>query len=165
MYFLSNTNFKTTMSDSTTNMATFKAVAQGSGWPTKVQISDTQWTIQVDEVEEDGGLDSGPNPMQYFAAALAACQNEQAQVVAEEMNLDIGPITINLEIDLDLSGFMGVDSHSNGSYKAVRFTAKVAGTANNGQLKSLGEKVNARCPIMALLSTSGCSIDSSWEAA
>jgi uncharacterized OsmC-like protein len=150
------------MSTNTTHIETFKVEAAGSGWSTKVNVSDTQWKIEVDEPTEDGGSNTGPNPMQYFTAALAACENEQAQVIAEEMGLELGGITIDLEVDLDLAGFMGMEQHSNGSYKAVRLSVKVAGNIAESQLKVLSEKVDARCPILALLRTSGCAIDSTW---
>jgi uncharacterized OsmC-like protein len=38
--------------------------------------------------------------MQYFAASLAGCQNEQAQVVAEELEVKLSRINIDLEVDL-----------------------------------------------------------------
>jgi len=146
-----------------THIETFKAEAQGNGWPTKVAIRDTEWTIQLDESVEDGGLNSGPNPMQYFIASLAGCQNEQAQVVAEELSLKIEQINISTEIDLDLSGFMGVADHSTGSYKTVRLQATVLSEATDDQIKILGQKVDARCPILALLRSSGCTIESTWS--
>jgi uncharacterized OsmC-like protein len=146
------------------HVETFKATAQGKGWPTTVQITDTEWTIQVDEPKEDGGNNSGPNPMQYFAASLVSCQNEQAQVVAEELGLKIEGIDISVAIDLDLAGFMGESDHSNGSYKRVELTAKVTGSLSSDQAKELGAKVDARCPILGLLRTSGTEIVSSWEA-
>lgn len=144
------------------HLETFKAEAQGNGWPTKVDITDTEWKLQLDEPIEDGGSNSGPNPMQYFTASLAGCQNEQAQVVAEELSLSIEQIDIKIEIDLDLSGFMGTSEHSNNSYKNVRLDAVVVGEATDEQVKSMGQKVDERCPILALLRTSGCKIESSW---
>jgi uncharacterized OsmC-like protein len=145
------------------HLETFKAQAQGIGWPTKVSIADTEWKLQLDEPTEDGGSNSGPNPMQYFIASLAGCQNEQAQVVAEELSLNIEKINIDVEIDLDLSGFMGTSDHSNGSYKNVRLNAIVTGDVTEEQIKSMGEKVDARCPILALLRTSDCTIESNWS--
>jgi uncharacterized OsmC-like protein len=145
------------------HIETFKVKAQGNGWPTKVHVVGTEWNLKSDEPVEDGGSNSGPNPMQYFAASLAGCQNEQAQVVAEELSLKIDQIDIDIEIDLDLSGFMGTTEHSNGSYKNVRLNAKVSGEASNEHVKLLGEKVDARCPILALLRSSGCVIDSNWS--
>ncbi|MFT5164963.1 MAG: putative OsmC-like protein [Saprospiraceae bacterium] len=145
------------------HLETFKAEAQGKGWPTKVTITDTEWTLQVDEPIEDDGSNTGPNPMQYFIASLASCQNEQAQVVAGELSLNIEQIDIKVEIDLDLSGFMGMSDHSNGSYKNVRLDAVVSGEVTDEQVKTLGQKVDDRCPILALLRTSGCNIKSSWS--
>jgi putative redox protein len=145
------------------HIETFKVKAHGKGWPTKVDILDTEWKLQLDEPIEDGGSNTGANPMQYFTASLAGCQNEQAQVVADELSLSIKEINIEIEIDLDLAGFMGTSDHSNGSYKNVRLSAVVLGEATDEQVKSLGEKVDARCPILALLRTSGCQIESNWS--
>ncbi|MFT5862864.1 MAG: putative redox protein [Flavobacteriales bacterium] len=145
------------------HLETFKAEAQGKGWPTKVTITDTEWTLHTDEPVEDGGSNTGPNPMQLFIASLASCQNEQAQVVADELSLNTTQIDINVEVDLDLSGFMGMSETSNGSYKNVRLEAIVLGEVTDEQVKTLGQKVDDRCPILGLLRTSGCDIKSSWS--
>ncbi|MCH2223271.1 MAG: OsmC family protein [Crocinitomicaceae bacterium] len=144
------------------HIETFKATGNANGWPTKVIISDTEWTIQVDEPTEDGGSNSGPNPMQYFSASLVSCQNEQAQVVAEELSLKIDTIDIDLELDLDLSGFMGMADNSEGSYKRVLLKAIVKGDVTDEQVIELGNRVDSRCPILGLLRSSGCEINSSW---
>ena len=81
-----------------THLETFKAEAQGKGWPTKIIITNTEWTLKTDEPVEDGGSNTGPNPMQTFIASLAGCQNEQAQVVAEELSISITQIDIKAEI-------------------------------------------------------------------
>ena len=144
------------------HIETFKATAQANGWPTKVAITGTKWTFQLDEPAEDGGSNSGPNPMQHFIASLAGCQNEQAQVVADELSFSIKQLHIDVAIDLDLSGFMGTSDSSHGSYKEVRLHASVSSDASDAQIKTMGEKVDARCPILALLRDSGCDIKSSW---
>ncbi|MFT6126896.1 MAG: putative OsmC-like protein [Patiriisocius sp.] len=146
-----------------THLETFKAEAQGKGWPTEIIITDTQWILKTDEPIEDGGSNTGPNPMQLFIASLGACQNEQAQVVAEELSISITQIDIKVEIDLDLSGFMGESDTSNGSYKNVRLEALVSGEVTDEQVKIMGQKVDDRCPILGLLRTSGCEIKSSWS--
>jgi len=151
------------MSEQEQHVETFVAFAKGSNWATNVKIIDTEWTIQVDEPTDDGGTNTGPNPMQYFAASLASCQNEQAQVVAEELELKIDGIDIKLEIDLDLSGFMGMADNSKSCYKAVRLEAIVSGNLNDNQIIELGAKVDARCPVLELLRASGCLISSTWR--
>jgi putative redox protein len=151
------------MTDQVQHTETFRLTAQGKGWPTTVAITDTEWTIQLDEPTEDGGGNSGPNPMQCFAASLAGCQNEQGQVVAEELGVSIQSIDIDLEIDLDLSGFMGLIEHSDGSYKETRISATVRGDLTEEQVQELGRRVDRRCPILGLLRLSGCEIVSRWS--
>ena len=151
------------MAQENEHLETFKVKAQGKGWPTKVDIIDTEWSLKLDEPTEEGGSNTGANPMQYFAASLAGCQNEQAQVVAEELSVSITSIDIDLEIDLDLAGFMGMADHSNGSYKKVRMTAVVRGDLTSTQVHELGKKVDNRCPILGLLRSSGCEISSTWS--
>jgi uncharacterized OsmC-like protein len=147
------------------HIETFKATAVGKDWPTTVTITDTEFTIQIDEPVEEGGTNSGPNPMQYFAASLAGCQNEQAQVVSEEMAIKLTKINIDLELDLDLAGFMGTSEHSDNSYKQVRMNTSVYGDLTDEQVQELGKRVDARCPILGLLRTGGCVIISSWNTA
>ncbi|MEP0265880.1 OsmC family protein [Dokdonia sp.] len=151
------------MSQENQHVETFKATAQGNGWPTTINITDTEWVLQTDEPTEEGGTNSGANPMQYFAASLAGCQNEQAQVVAEELGITINKIDITLEIDMDLSSFMGVTDTSEKSYKEVRFKATVHGDVTQEQVKELGNKVDNRCPILGLLRSGGCNIVSTWS--
>lgn len=153
------------MSQENQHIETFKATAEGRGWPTKVSITDTEWTLQMDEPVEDGGSNKGANPMQYFIASIAGCQNEQAQVVAEELSIDVAGIDIQLEIDLDLAGFMGNTEHSDGAYKEIRLQAVVQGSVTEEQIKELGIRVDKRCPILGLLRSSGCKITSSWGVA
>ncbi len=144
-------------------LETFKAEATGIKKASKVSISETDWQLQVDEPIEDGGTNQGPNPMQYFVASLVGCQSEQAEVIATELNLTIERIEIEVEVDLDLSGFMGEMDNSDGSYKEVRLDAKVFGEVAEEKIKELGEKVDARCPILGLLRASGCRIVSHWR--
>lgn len=151
--------------EETQHIETFKVTGNGTGWPTKVTVTDTEWTIKVDEPLEDGGSNSGPNPMQYFAASVVSCQNEQAQVVADELSLSITNIDIDVEIDLDLSGFMGMSDNSDGSYKRIELKAIVKGDVSNEQVAELGKRVDARCPILGLLRSSGCQINSDWKTA
>jgi len=152
------------MTSDNEHIEVFSATATSTGWPTRVSISGTDWILQLDEPTEDGGSNSGANPMQYFIASLAGCQNEQAQVVAEELSLIIDKINLNIEIDLDLAGFMGQAANSNGSYKQVRLNALVKGKElTESQIKELGMHVDARCPILGLLRSGGCAILSNWQ--
>ena len=103
--------------------------------------------------------------MQYFVAALVSCQNEQAQVVAEELSISIDKIDITAAVDLNLDGFMGEDDHSNHCFKNAKLSATVHADITVEQLVELGKRVDNRCPILSVLRNSGCTIDSDWSLA
>jgi putative redox protein len=141
----------------------FEATATGTGWATGVAINDSEWSFKVDEPTEDGGTNTGPNPMHHFVASLASCQNEQAQVVGEELGIDASNIKITLSVALNLDGFMGVSDNSVDCFQSVNFTARVAGVSDE-QASALGNRVDARCPILSLLRSAGVAIQSDWIA-
>ena len=60
---------------------------------------------------------------------------------------------------------MGMSDHSNGSYKSVRMNTIVHGDLSEDQVNELGKRVDARCPILALLRSAGCDITSAWDVA
>ena len=43
-----------------------------------------------------GGLNSGPSPYDYLAAALAACTSMTLRVYAEHKQLALGPLTVSV---------------------------------------------------------------------
>jgi len=146
----------------TPHIEQFVATAMGSGWATSVSISESEWTFSVDEPVEEGGTNTGPNPMHHFVASLAGCQNEQAQVVAEELGFEAKKIKIKVGVELNLDGFMGVSDDSNGCFQSVQFSACVAGITAE-QAAELGKRVDARCPVLSLLRSAGVQIETAWS--
>ena len=65
------------------------------------------FTFNVDEPEQMGGTNTGPNPVEYVIGAYAGCLNVVSHMVAKEMGFDIDSLKIHIEGDLDPSGFMG----------------------------------------------------------
>lgn len=140
----------------------FTCTAQGIGilGDTKVQITGTDWNLQLDEPEEEGGTNKGANPMQYLIAALAGCENEQAAVIAEELKIKIEKIEWNVTVDLDLAGFEGKNLNLTQPYKAASITGKVTTDGTVDQVASLAASLAARCPIRRLLVNSGVDVQS-----
>jgi uncharacterized OsmC-like protein/pimeloyl-ACP methyl ester carboxylesterase len=52
--------------------------------------------LLADEPTSAGGLDSGPNPYDYLAAALGACTSMTLRVYAEHKQLALGRVTVNV---------------------------------------------------------------------
>lgn len=139
----------------------FSCTAQGSGimGDTKVQITGTDWTFLIDEPVEDGGKNQGANPMQTFVSSLVGCENEQAAVVAGEMEMKIDQIEWTVDVDLNLAGFAGKDLSLKQPFVSAVITAAVTTEATEEQVKELGDAVGARCPIRQLLINSGVQVE------
>eukprot|EP00040_Diaphanoeca_grandis_P018045 m.94896 g.94896 ORF g.94896 m.94896 type:complete len:332 (-) comp26765_c0_seq2:7-1002(-) len=140
----------------------FHCTAQGSGilGDTNVQITGTEWKLLLDEPTEDGGNNKAPNPMQNFIAALTACENEQAAVIAGELKIKIEKIDWTVQVDLDLAGFEGKDLKLTQPFTATSINATVATDGTAEQVVSLAASLHARCPIRRLLINSGVDVKS-----
>ena len=53
--------------------------------------------LLADEPASAGGLDSGPNPYDYLAAALGACTSMTLRVYAEHKRLALGRLTVSVK--------------------------------------------------------------------
>ena len=60
------------------------------------EISAGRHRLLADEPVSVGGLDSGPNPYDYLAAALAACTSMTLRVYAEHKQLALGRLTVGV---------------------------------------------------------------------
>ena len=76
--------------------------------------SETETTVEtrgfeftVDEPEALGGTDEGPNPVEYLLGAWAGCLNVVAHTVAEEQDIEIRALEVDLEGGLDPKKFLG----------------------------------------------------------
>ena len=52
--------------------------------------------LLADEPVSVGGLDSGPSPYDYLAAALGACTSMTLRIYAKHKRLDLGRVTVNV---------------------------------------------------------------------
>ncbi len=105
------------------------------------------FTFNVDEPEQMGGTNTGPNPVEYVIGAYAGCLNVVSHMVAKEMGFDIDSLKIHIEGDLDPSGFMGQNPNVRPGYKEIRVNFDVATSADQPTLDKWLATVNTRCPV------------------
>ncbi|HEY1689684.1 MAG TPA: OsmC family protein [Solirubrobacteraceae bacterium] len=65
------------------------------GFKHSVQVRDHQ--IVVDESNEAGGSDAGPDPQEMLAVSLASCTAITMEMYANRKGWDIGPVEIDVE--------------------------------------------------------------------
>lgn len=129
-------------------MATIKFnVKARSENPTKTVVEARDFKIIVDEPQNLGGTDAGPNPVEYVLAALAGCMNVVGHVVAKEMNFELRSLALEIEGDLDPGKFMGKSMKERAGYKEIRVVLKPESDASKEVLDKWVEAVENRCPV------------------
>lgn len=131
--------------------ATFAASSQQVGGLTS-EAAIRQFQLTVDEPEQLGGTDKGPNPVELVLAALGTCQEITYRLYADAMGIPLDGISVKLEGNLDLRGFFNVDPSIRAGYEAIDATVTIDSPASDADLARLKEAVDAHCPVLDIIS-------------
>lgn len=115
--------------------------------PTCAEAQARGFTFNVDEPEELGGTNTGPNPVEYVIGAYAGCLNVVGHMIAKEMGFELDSLKIHVEGSLDPAGFLGKDPNVRSGYQEIRVTYDVKSSATPETLDKWMEAVSKRCPV------------------
>jgi uncharacterized OsmC-like protein len=104
------------------------------------------FTIRVDEPRELCGTDLHANPQEVLLSAVNACMMVGYSAVAALMGIRLRRLEIDLEGDIDLRGFLGIDAEVRPGYDGLRQTVFLEADAPREQLERLHEVVKATSP-------------------
>jgi uncharacterized OsmC-like protein len=97
-----------------------------------------QFVLDADEPPILAGNDAGANPVEHLLNALAACVTTSLVAHAAVRGIHIEELESELEGDIDLRGFLGLDSEIPKGFTDIRISFKVkADTDNMERLKRL----------------------------
>ncbi len=114
---------------------------------TKTHVTARDFEFVVDEPEALGGTNDGPNPVEYLIGAWAGCLNVVTHTVADERDIDIDGVTIDIEGDLDPRKFLGVSDDARAGYQELSVAIRVDSDADQETLDALAAEVEERCPV------------------
>ncbi|MGM0548486.1 MAG: OsmC family protein [Bacillota bacterium] len=117
-------------------------------------IAKTQggFEIIIDEPEEQGGTNDGPNPVEYVLSALAGCLNVVGHLVAQEMGFNLKDLEIEISGQLDPAKFMGQSDEARAGYQKIEVKMIADTDADQATLAKWLKTVEARCPVSDNLS-------------
>ena len=151
------------MSNLTTSIATIGAAvadpqrgkpvfrAHGTAGPgLRAEIRIGGHTMVADEGPALGGAQAGPNPVEYALAALLSCQVITYRVWAAKLGVPLDGITVDVEGDLDVRGFLGFDDAVRPGFGDVRVRVTLDGPADPQRYRDLAAAVDAHCPVLDL---------------
>ena len=107
--------------------------------------------VTVDEPEMLGGTDAGPNPVELVLAALGTCQEITYRAYATALGIPLDEVSVELDGELDLRGFLAVDDTVRPGYQGITGTVTLKSSASEAELRTLREAVNAHCPVLDIL--------------
>src|SRR5580698_8632060 len=110
---------------------------------TEVDIRTGAHTFKVDEPPALGGADAAANPVQYALASLGSCQAITYRFWAAQLGIAFDTLTVRLEGDLDIRGFLGFDDDVRPGLTAVRVEVTVTGPESTERYAELAAAVDA----------------------
>ncbi|MHA6783806.1 OsmC family protein [Pseudonocardia saturnea] len=122
------------------------ATTSGPGLRAEIRIGGH--TMVADEGPALGGAQAGPNPVEYALAALLSCQVITYRVWAAKLGVPLDGVTLDVEGDLDVRGFLGFDDAVRPGFGDVRVRVTLDGPADPQRYRELAAAVDAHCPVL-----------------
>jgi uncharacterized OsmC-like protein len=108
-----------------------------SSWVLGGKENPQDFEIMIDEPVELLGEGKYPNPQQVLFAAINACIMNTFVVNAAVKGIRLDKLEIELEGDIDLRGFLGIDESVPKGYEELNFVARVSGDGTREQYEEL----------------------------
>jgi uncharacterized OsmC-like protein len=117
---------------------------------TEVDVRTGAHVFKVDEPPALGGTGVAANPVQYALASLGSCQAITYRFWAAQLGIELDSLTVRVEGDLDIRGFLGFDDRVRPGLSAVRVEVCVEGPETPERYAELAAAVDEHCPVLDL---------------
>lgn len=97
------------------------------------------FAFDADEPPVLAGSDDAANPVEYLLHALASCVTTSLVAHAAVRGIEIETLRSELEGDIDLNGFLGIDPAAPKGYTDIRVRFEVKGNASAEELREIAE--------------------------
>jgi uncharacterized OsmC-like protein len=133
--------------DQTNAHTTWRAnVRWGGAFRSEVRIRDFA-PIPSDEPVGLGGDDTAPNPVEQLLGALGNCLVVGYAANATAAGIQLDDLEIELEGDLNLQTFLGLDDDGHAGYHSVRANVRIESPASDQAIAQLHERVVGTSPV------------------
>lgn len=105
---------------------------------------DFRW--QIDEPRQLGGTNQGASPQEHLLAGVGACVLVGFTVGASVQGIQLESLHLELQAELDLAGFLGLDDAASVPLRHIRLRLTVAGDADPERYQDLLERAMAHSP-------------------
>lgn len=117
----------------------------------QVESESRGFKVIMDEPVDEGGADTGMNPVEMQLCAFGGCLTILTSMLAEKMRLRIDDIRVDVEGETDPRGLAGVKGVRPG-YQNIRYTFRFRTEESLKKIEKLVNMVESLCPIHDTLS-------------
>ncbi|MCA9286393.1 MAG: OsmC family protein [Phycisphaerales bacterium] len=117
-----------------------------TGWTLAGERKPHSFTLRIDEPRELCGKDEHANPQEYLMAALNACMMNTFVAVCSLQGVTLESLTVECEGDIDLRGFLGIDTRVPAGYESIRYRIRVKGDGTPEQYAKAHQAMIATSP-------------------
>ena len=115
--------------------------------PTRSTVEARDFELVIDEPEDLGGADEGPNPLEYLLAGQAGCLNVTATQVAKDMGIELESLEIGIRGDFDVAAFQTEQPDERTGVQNIEVTLRAEADTDDETLREWGRRVEERCPV------------------
>jgi putative redox protein len=130
--------------------------------PTLTKVSVRDFEILIDEPASNHGNDEGPQPLEYFLASLAGCTNVIINKIANEHNITLSDMEIDVVGVCNTRGIFGLEK-IDVPFPEVRLTIRGKTRNSEAEIALLREQLAWRCPVKVITRQSGTTIKEVWD--
>ncbi len=105
-------------------------------------------SVPADEPEALGGNDSAPNPVELLLAALSSCVSIGFVTTAAREGVEFDDLEIEVNGDLDLRGYLGLDADVRPGYHSLDYTVRVSSNEDPTRIEELFYSSIERSPLI-----------------
>lgn len=128
----------------------FQVHGQSEG-SAQLSVSARGFSIAVDQPESLGGSNRAPNPLEYLLAGLAGCVNVVAHRVAEELNIKIFDLCIDVAGDMNSDKFLGKFTLDRAGFQTIQVRINALTDASDDNLRKWLNIIETRSPVRDVL--------------
>ena len=119
-------------------------------------------TVIVDEPTARGGTDLAATPLETMLSSFLACTNVVANMIAEDMGIEIDHMALSLVGHFDTRGVFD-NAPVSVPFPTIELQVDVTTSATETEIDQLKTALARRCPVSVILRESGSDIVETWR--
>ncbi len=125
---------------------TFSVSGQSLG-QTQLRSRTRDFNILVDEPESFGGRNEAPSPVEFILTGLAGCINVVAHLVADELQIKVQDLCIEVSGTLNTDKMLGKFTLERAGFLSIFVNIKAVTDAPDEKLTKWLSIIETRCPV------------------